>query len=150
MKASERFSIKLGLTAASLAMVGTLALRPEAPARADARVGPPPTPQILHRMAEPDGVRTSISAVRTACASWPRVADAAQAWPQTPDLAAVKDSDLCDFVVDPDSVLWPVRMLAAFLTIAGLVVAATVIGLLHMILVATWSWRPRPYLAPWE
>lgn len=149
MKVSERSGIKLGLTAASLAMVATLALHPEAPARADALVSSPPVPQVFHRMAEPDVVRSSISALRAACASWPMVANAAQALPQTPDPAAAKDSDLCDFVDNPNSVLWPVSMFAACLTIAGFVVAAAVIGLMRIILVAAWSWRPRRNITPW-
>jgi hypothetical protein len=146
MKVTDRFGIKFGLTAVSLAMMATLALHP---AHAEARVGPLPMPQALHRMAEPEDVRSSISAVRTACASWPRVVNEDQASPPTPGLAAAKDSDLCDFVGNPNSLLWPARTLAVFLTIASFVVAAAVIGLMRMIFVAAWSWRPRGNIAPW-
>ena len=40
-------------------------------------------------------------------------------------------------------------MVASAITVGVLVVAAMVIGLLRMILVFAWSWRPRRNLVPW-
>ncbi|NPD66333.1 hypothetical protein HN018_23405 (plasmid) [Lichenicola cladoniae] len=150
MKITRPFRIKSALTAASLAVVVTLASHP-APARAEARDVPKPVSPFTSRVAEPSDVRTSITAVRAACSAWPRVVNAPLAVPQTggPDMAAISDGNLCDFIDNPESVTWSVGMFAAILTTIGFVVAAAVIGLLRMILIAAWSWRPRRNIVPW-
>jgi hypothetical protein len=151
MKVFRQAGIKSGLTATSLAVLATLAFHPAAPARAEGRDVPKPVPQLTIRSAEPDDVRASISAVRAACSAWPTVANTAHASPQTsgPSMAAIKDGNLCDFVENPDNVAWSVGLFTAIMTMIGFVVVAAVIGLLRMILVAAWSWRPRRSVVPW-
>lgn len=153
MNVSKRFAIKSGLTAASLAMVSLLALLPASPARADTGVAPASLPEMLVRIAEPNDVRSSISAVRAACASWPKASYVPQTvhQPRGADLSAGKDKDVCDFVDDPDSLVRSASLPAVAFTIVSFVIAAAVLGFMRLNLVIAWSWRrPRRNVMPWS
>ncbi len=153
-------SYSIGLTGRTVILLGAvlLSVMTTAPYAAIARAEPanvpaerlPPLP--LPRAPEPDGVRAAAAALRAACATWPiqRAAipgpDSARRPPQS---SRDDDGGLCTVAANPSSLELTAGLFGGVVTIAGLIVAAGVIGLLRMILVFAWSWRPRRSLAPW-
>lgn len=153
-------SYSTGLTGRTVILLGAvlLSVMTTAPYAAIAHAEPanvpaerlPPLP--LPRAPEPDGVRAAAAALRAACATWPiqRAAipgpDSARRPPQS---SRDDDGGLCTVAANPSSLELTAGLFGGVVTIAGLIVAAGVIGLLRMILVFAWSWRPRRSLAPW-
>ena len=153
-------SYSKGLTGRTVLQLGAvlLSVMTTVPYAAVARAEPaavpaeqfPPLP--LPRALEPDGVRAAAAALRAACATWPSQpaptpgGDRARLPPQPP---RNEDGGLCSVAADPSSLEMTAGLFGGAVTIAGLVVAAGIIGLLRMILVLAWSWRPRRNLAPW-
>ena len=149
-----------GLTGRTAIQLGAvlLTVMTTLPYAAIARAGPVgvpaqrlPTP-ALPRPPEPEGVRAAAAALRAACATWPIQGtpipggDSARlAPPSSPG----SDGGLCAVATDPSSLELTFGLFGGAVTIAGLIVAAIVVGLLRIILVFAWSWRPRRNLVPW-
>ncbi len=94
---------------------------------------------------EPDSVRSAADGLRAACSGWhTRLVPALKTNEATsPPVPGNGDSDVCELATDPVGFNLEWEVIHATLTVAGLILAACIIGLLRMILVFAWSWRPR-------
>ena len=104
-------------------------------------IAPPAIPPLRALNAEPEDVRTAVAALQAVCVAWPHQAGLSRSGISMK--VAEADSSACGFVIDPTGARLSTSATASMLTLLGLIPVALVLGLVRLILVAAWSWRPR-------